>query len=74
MTLEEEIRLGLHGNHCKVIEDMLIDTVRETDKRVKNQMVSSMIENGKYSFDEIAAVLDMPIERVQEIYKIEKRN
>jgi hypothetical protein len=40
MTLEEEIKLGLHGNHCKVIEEMLIETVRKTREQSTNQLPS----------------------------------
>ena len=67
MTLEEEIRLGLHGNHCKVIEDMLIETVRETRERTTNRIIWNMIEDGTFSLDEIAEGLKVPIEKVQEL-------
>lgn len=67
MTLEEEIRLGLHGNHCKVIEDMLIETVRETRERTTNQIILNMLDDGTLLLDEIAEGLKVPIEKVQEL-------
>ena len=67
MTLEEEIRLGLHGNHCKVIEDMLIETVRNAEKRATDRIILNMLDDGLFSLDEIATGLRVPIERVQEL-------
>ena len=72
MTLEEEIKLGLHGNHCKVIEEMLIETVRKTREQSTNQIALNMIQDGKLSLDEIAAVLDIPMEKVQDLVRQEK--
>ena len=74
MTLEEEIKLGLHGNHCKVIEDMLIETVREARERATNRAALNMIQDGKLSLGEIAAVLDIPMEKVQELERQEKEH
>lgn len=75
LTLEDKIRRGMfYGYHCKVVEDMLIDTVRKTTEKITYQMVSSMIKDDKFSLDEIAQISHMPIEKVQEIYQIEKEN
>ena len=34
MTVEEKIKLGMYGNHCKVIEDMMIETAKREGERI----------------------------------------
>ena len=74
MTIEEEIKLGLHGNHCKVIEDMLIETVRDTRELATKRIALNMLRDGSLTLDEIATVLDISIEKVQELERQEKEH
>ena len=66
MTVEEKIKLGMYGNHCKVIEDMMIETAKREGERISIDATKTLHSFG-VSDDKIAEALNLKIERVNEI-------
>ena len=63
---EDRIRKILYdvgGNHCNVIEDMLIETIRHAS----TDMAADMIRDGRLSSEAIAECLDVPLGQINEL-------
>lgn len=66
MDFEKEMLYKVGGNHCKVIEDMIIETARKAAWQSTVKTVYRTLEMG-FPLEQIAQLLGLSTEKVKEI-------
>ena len=52
---------------CKVIEDMLQENSKETQRKTMMEIALRMLRTGKYALEEIVSISGLPLDEVKKL-------